>query len=120
MVAPTIRRITRAAPGALNAFAFATDDQTLLTFLRLSGANQIIDMVNDPDPAAGLLYTIQLWKNTKDTGKRFFSSSMSAASAGRVNIGPIDIMPGDLQFNVAQTLGALTAQSWIIKFLRDP
>ena len=118
LVAPMFRRFTRAAPGALDVFAFATDDVTALTFYQLAQANQILDMVSDPAPAAGVAYEIALFKNGIDTGRHFFSRSLDPASAGRVAVGPVDVSPGQLQFNVAQRLGALAAYSFVVKLLR--
>lgn len=120
MSTPMIKRISVAAPAALNANTTATEDVTALTFIRVVTNNAILDMLNDPDPAAGLRYSVQIWKNGVDTGRRVFSNSMSAASAGRMAIGPIGLGPGDYMFVVQQHAGALTAQSWIIKFGKDP
>jgi len=117
MVAPVIRRFTRATPASLDQFAFATDDITGLTFYLATKRNQILDIVNDPDPPAGARYEIALYKNGVDTGRRFFSTSLSPASAGRIAIGPIDIEPGQIQFNVAQRAGTLSSYSFIVKFL---
>jgi hypothetical protein len=118
--APIIRRFTRAAPGALNVFAFATDDETALTFVRISKNNTMLDVVSAPQPAAGINYTIQLWKNGVDTGRRFYSVTIDPASAGRIAVGPISLSAGDYYFNVSQTLGALAAYSFIIKLATAP
>jgi hypothetical protein len=118
MVAPIFRRFTRAAPAALSTYAFATDDVTGLTFYNLTTANQILDMVSDPAPAAGVAYEIALFKNGVDTGRHFFSRSLDPASAGRVAVGPVDLAPGQIGFNVQQTLGALAAYSFVVKLLR--
>jgi len=117
---PTLRRFTRAAPGALAVFAFATDDETGLTFVRITGKNAVVDVVSDPAPAAGIGYQINLWKNGVDTGKRIFSRSIDPASAGRVSVGPIGLGPGDYYFNVAQVLGGLAAYSFVVKFAGSP
>ena len=115
-----IRRFTRAAPGALNVFAFATDDVTGLTFIRVSSNNAILDIVNDPDPAGGLNYQIRILKNTIDTGRYFSTFSLSPLSAGRVAVGPIALSAGDYYFSVAQTLGGVAATSFLVKFARAP
>jgi hypothetical protein len=81
--------------------------------------NQILDVVNSPDPASGNRYIIQIWKNMKDTGKRLYSDAMSPASAGRIAIGPIDVSPGKLQFKVVQVAGTAAAYSFVVKFLKD-
>jgi len=119
MVAPLFRRFTRAAPGALNVFAFATDDITTLAFYNNAKPNQILDMVNDPQPAATLRYEIALFKNGLDTGRHFFTDSLNPNTAGRVAVGPIDITPGQVQFAVAQRFGALTAFSFVVKLLTN-
>lgn len=117
---PSIRRITRALPLALGAFLPATDDETGLTFVRVTGGNAILDVINSPDPAAGLTYVINIFKNGVDTGRRLYSEGLSAASAGRMSIGPINLGPGDYAFQVAQTAGALAATSFAIKFANQP
>jgi len=118
MVAPTLARFTAtvSAKGTLYA---ASHDDSGMTELVLLEPNQILDVVNDPDPASGNRYTIQVWKNMKDTGKRLYSSAMSPASAGRIAIGPIDISPGKLQFKVMQTAGTAADYSFVVKFLKD-
>lgn len=119
MAAPIFRRFTRAAPAALDVFAFCTDDVSALTFYQLAGPNALLDLVNDPDPAAGLRYQVSLFRNSLDTGRSWFSNSLSAASAGRVAVGPVDIKgPSQIQLNVAQRAGALTAQSFVVKLAR--
>lgn len=117
MVAPIFRRWTRAAPGALDVFAFASDDVTALTFYNLAVNNQILDIVSDPAPGAGVAYEIALFKNGLDTGRHWFSRTLDPASAGRVAIGPVDIAAGQMQFNVAQRLGALAAYNFVTKLL---
>lgn len=118
--APIIKRFNRAAPAALNAFAPATDQETGLTFLRINGSNVLLDVVNSPDPAAGLTYQINIWKNGIDTGRRIFSEAISAASAGRMTVGAIGLSQGDYYFQVAQTAGALTAYNFIVKLAKAP
>ena len=113
---PLLRTYTRAAPAALNTFALATDDVTGLTFTRIPNQNAILDMVNSPDPAAGLIYTIELQKEGISTGRRFRTTSLSAASAGRVAVGPVGLSPANYNYSVAQTLGALTATTFEVKY----
>ena len=121
MVAPLIRRFTRVLPLALNAFLPALDDETGLTFIRVTkGGVMILDVVNDPDPAAGLTYTIAIFKAGVDTGRRFYTTSLTPLSAGRISVGPIDLSPGDYFFQVAQTAGALAATSFVVKFNTVP
>lgn len=113
---PILRQYNRAAPAALNTFALATDAFSGLTFTNVPRPNTILDAVNQPDPAAGLLYEIRLQKNFQDMATPLFSSGLSAASAGRVAIGPINISPANWSYNVQQTLGALTAYSFAVKY----
>lgn len=116
MTAPIFRRFTRVLPLALDAFLFSTDDITTLTFYRANNNNQIQDVVSDPAPGAGVAYEVDIWKNSLPTGRNLFSRSLDPASAGRVAIGPIDVIgPADLSFQVAQRLGALAAYNFLVK-----
>lgn len=114
MSPPLIRQFDAAAPAALNVFAPSTDDVTKLTFLK-TPQNTILDILSNPDPGA-LTYTIELAKEFIPTGRRFMSSSLNPASAGRVAVGPIPISAANWAFLVAQTAGALTAYNFIVKF----
>jgi len=117
MVAPIFRRWTRAAPAALDTFALATDDITALGFYSTTRTITMQDMVSDPAPAAGIRYEIRLLKNGIPTGRSWFSASLDPASAGRVAIGPIDILgPTNINFDVAQRAGALAAYNFLTKF----
>jgi len=116
MVLPVIRRYTLAAPAALNVFGNMTDDvTTVATFLILKN-NEIRDMVNDPDPAAGLRYEVILNKNGQQTPVTAFSSMMSPTTAGRTAIGPVSMSAGNYIWTAAQRAGALTATSVIVKY----
>ena len=119
MPAPLFRRFTAAAPAALNVFAFVPDDITALTFYQLVSNNALLDMVNDPTNAAGIRHEIVMFKNGLDTGRHWFTDSLDPASAGRVAVGPVDIIgPSQLQFSVGQRAGALTAYSFLVKLAR--
>ena len=119
MGAPIWRRFTRAAPAALNVFAFATDDISTLAFYRTPNDNVILDILSDPAPAAGVAYEIDIWKNTLPTGRNYFSRTLDPASAGRAAIGPVDVVgPADLAFNVSQTLGVVAAYNFVVKLDR--
>lgn len=113
---PIIRRYTRAAPGALNVDALATDDDTALTVQQLTIGNAILDITSAPQNAAGINYEIRLLKNNIQTGRTFFSVTMDPASAGRVVPGAIRLASGQIAYAVRQTLGALTAYSFIVKY----
>ncbi|MBT6438148.1 MAG: hypothetical protein HOK72_00480 [Flavobacteriales bacterium] len=116
MTLPVIRRYTLAAPAALNTFNNLVDDVTGQAQFLLLSKNAIIDMTNDPDPAAGLRYEFVLNKNGLQTPVSAFSSAISPATAGRVAIGPVSLNPGNFIWSGAQRAGALTATSVIVKY----
>lgn len=115
---PIQRRMSiPAIPTALNSPQFMTDDITGLTFIQLTRPNTLLDMYNDPDPGGVLTYTDEIYKNSISTGRNFFTSAMSTASAGRAAVGPIRLAQGQFQMASSQTAGALTqANSIVIKF----
>lgn len=115
---PVIRRYTLAAPAALNTFNNLTDDVTGQPPFTLFAPNAIQDIVNDPDPAAGLRYEFRLLKNGAETQVKVFSSAISPATAGRVAVGPINMSVGQYIWSGAQRAGALTATSVIVKYAR--
>ena len=115
MPVPMIRRFSIAAPGALNVDANATDDESGLAFFN-PGNNVILDMLSDPQPAAGINHTVALFKGGTDTGRRFYSTGLNPASAGRISVGPLPLTPGNYQLRIRQTLGALTAYNVTLKF----
>ena len=111
---PIQRRMSvPAVPTALNVPQFMTDDITTLTFIQLNRNNTLLDMYNDPDPTART-YTDELFKNSISTGRNFFTSAMSTASAGRAAIGPIRLAAGQLQMSAAQTAGVLAIDNSIV------
>ena len=116
MSVPVLRRFT-ATISALNQWVVAVSDDTGLEFFQ-SGANAILDAVNDPDPASGNRYEIALYNGTVDTGVRFYSSAMSPASAGRIAIGPIALKGGQYQFKVRQVAGTPANYSFVVKLAK--
>jgi len=112
------RRYTSAVPAALAAETIVTDDRTTAAQQTLNRSNSILDIFNDPDPAAGLRYDIRIFKNGVDTGRAFFTLSLSTASEGRSKIPTPGILlePGQLQYFVIQRAGALTATSFIVVY----
>lgn len=117
MAVPIQRRMTRAAPGALNVFALASDDITALTFHQMTRANALVDLYSAPQPAAGVNYEIRILSGGIEVGPAAFSVASDPASAGRSAIGPIDIKANtQLAYNVAQTLGAVAAYSFVVKY----
>ena len=111
---PIQRRMSKPNAGTVNVQELMTDDITQLTFVQLNRGNTLLDMYNDPDAAASVFYTYELFKNSISTGRNFFSSSMSTSSAGRAAIGPISLNPGQLQIGSTQTAGTAVASSNIV------
>ena len=116
MATPIMRRYTRILPVALNVDVLATDDETALAVQQMNGPNAILDMYSAPQNAAGVNYEIRLLKNGVQTGRTFYSVAMDPASAGRSAVGPIDLTAGQYAYTVRQTLGALTAYSFVVKY----
>ena len=113
---PIQRRYTRAAPGALNVDALATDDDTANTIQQINVDNEVIDIFSAPQPGAGINYEIRLIKNNVQTGRTYYSVSLDTGSAGRSNIGPIPLSPGQVSYQVRQVLGALAAYSFVVQY----
>ena len=114
---PIQRRMTKPNAGTVQVQELMTDDITTLTFIQLSIPNTILDIYNDPDPAATVRYTDELFKNSISTGRNFFTTAMSTGSAGRAAIGPIRLSTGQLQMGSTQTAGtAVASNSIVIKF----
>jgi len=116
---PIQRQMTNPAVGALNTPALLQDNVTRLTFIQLNIPNTILDMYNSPDPAAAAdFYTYELQKNSISTGRNFFSTAMSTASAGRAAVGPIRLASGQLQMQGTPVGAAapINDQNIVIKF----
>ena len=120
MAVPIMRLYNFTLPTALNVFALATDSVTTLSVQQLNKDNAIIDFVNSPDNAAGILHQTRLLINNLEAGPTFFSSNSSSASSGRTVPGPLPISTNgggkQISYNVGQTLGAFTAYSFIVKY----
>ena len=116
---PIQRQMTNPAAGVFQTPALLIDNITQLTFIQLNIPNTILDMYNSPDPAAGTdFYQYELQKNSISTGRNFFSTAMSTASAGRAAVGPIRLASGQLQMQ-GTPVGALAPindQNIVIKF----
>ena len=111
-----VQRTYLGTPAALNAPVFMVDQQTLQNnFLTLT-PNVLQDVVNNPDPAAGLLYSFTLVKNGNATAVRAFSSAISPTTAGRVPIGPVNMSSGSYQWQLTQTAGAVTATTILVRY----
>jgi len=116
---PIQRRMQNPAAGALNVTVNLTDQVTGLTFIQLNQNNTILDAYNAVDPvAAANTYEYGLNKNSISTGRTFFSTAMSTASAGRAAVGPIRLAQGQLQMTGTPTGAAFPVgdQNIVIKF----
>ena len=117
-----MRAYTFAQPAALNTFALATDNITGLTVQQLNRDNVALDFVDNPANAAGVEHEARLLVNGLDSGVTFFSTASDPASAGCVVAGPIPITVGaaaggkQLAYNCTQTLGAVSAFPFIVKY----
>ena len=95
-----VQRTYLGTPAALNAPVFMVDQQTLQNnFLTLT-PNVLQDVVNNPDPAAGLLYSFTLVKNGNATAV----------------IGPVNMSSGSYQWQLTQTAGAVTATTILVRY----
>jgi len=116
---PIQRQMTNPAIGAIGTPALLQDNITLLSFIQLNIPNTILDMYNSPDPvAAADFYQYELQKNSISTGRNFFSTAMSTASAGRAAVGPIRLASGQLQMQGTPVGAAapINDQNIVIKF----
>tara|TARA_Y100001951_G_scaffold88103_1_gene79497 strand:+ start:512 stop:886 length:375 start_codon:yes stop_codon:yes gene_type:complete len=116
---PIQRQMTNPIAGVVGQPALLQDNITLLSFIQLNIPNTILDMYNSPDPAAATdFYQYELQKNSISTGRNFFSTAMSTASAGRAAVGPVRLASGQLQMQ-GTPVGALAPindQNIVIKF----
>jgi len=111
-----VQRTYTATPAALATPIFMTDNQSQQTIFTILAPNQLQDLVMNPDPAAGLLYTFTLFKNGNSTPVIAASPAMSPTTQGRVPIGPVNLSPGQYQWSLVQTLGAATAQTILARY----
>jgi len=110
MAVPNLRlfRVSFADTDAVGTVKDMTEQNSGLAQMLLLQPNAIIDVVNEKDPSS-VEVEIQVWKNGKDTGLRFYTTTMSPSSAGRVAPGRIDLDPGQFQIKaklIANNLGA--------------
>jgi len=117
MVAPVVRQIDQAAAGALNTDVTLTDTQTTLAFQTLGTPNRLIDITNAFDPAAGLRYIIKLVRNGRE--QRRWTPAQLLTTVDRHVGFPVDMRAGEVQWVGQQTLGALTAQSYLATYFKD-
>jgi len=124
MAVPIMRQYTRAAPGAINVFALATDDVTGLSVQQLNKNNAIIDFVNAVQPLTTVQFQTRLFINNLEAGPTFFSSNSDSSSAGRTVPGPLEISVSggsggkQLSYSSAQTIigGGVQNYQFIVKY----
>lgn len=110
----TVKQMDMAAPGALNTDVTLSDLATGENFWTNSRDNFIQDITNLADPAAGLRYFVKTERNGKER-KRWYSAMLLTTFNGAVRPGfPIFLGKGQVQWVGQQTLGALTAQSYLV------
>lgn len=114
---PVNKRFSTPGVGVVGVVQVANDNETLLNFFS-TGPNVILDIVNDPDPAAGDAYTIALWNGGKDTGKRWFSGGISPLTAGRIRPSPVKLAGGQYQIRITQTAGVAAIHNVVMQFAR--
>jgi len=109
-----VKQINGAAPGALALNVTLTDQATGDRFWTNSRDNFIMDITNAIDPIAGLQYFLTTQRNGKER-KRWFSSMLLTTFNGAVRPGfPVFFGKGQVSWVMQQTLGALTAQNFLI------
>jgi len=115
----TVRQVDQAAAGALNTDVTLSDLQTGETFWTNSRDNFIQDITNLADPAAGLRYFVKTERNGKER-KRWYSAMLLTTFNGAKRPGfPVFLGKGQIQWVGQQTLGALTAQSYLVTLQHD-
>jgi len=115
---PIQRRMDNLVAAAAGVPQLLNDAVTGLTFIQLNIPNTVLDIYNSPDPVAGNSYDDVLQKNSISTGRTFFTTAMSTASAGRAAVGPIRLASGQLQMESTLQAGvaAVGDNSIVIKF----
>jgi|TARA_R110000823_G_scaffold190734_1_gene322326 hypothetical protein len=112
-----VQRTYTGTPVALNSPVFMIDNQTgISSFLTLT-PNTLQDLVNNPDPAAGLQYQFTLVKNGNSTSVRAFSNAVSPLTSGRVPIGVVSMSSGSYQWQCTQQgAGAATPTTILVRY----
>jgi len=115
---PIQRRMDNLTAAAAGVPQLLNDAVTGLTFIQLNIPNTVLDIYNSPDPVVGNSYDDTLQKNSISTGRTFFTTAMSTASAGRAAVGPIRLASGQLQMESTLQAGvaAVGDNSIVIKF----
>lgn len=121
---PIQRRYTSALPAALGAITNVTDDITTQATNFTSLDNAVVDIINDPQPGAGVRYEIRLLIDDVDSGRAFFTDQLNPATEGRLKIVQINTtglkVAGNsrIQWQVIQRAGALAATSFVVTYKR--
>ncbi len=118
---PIQRLMQNPVAAALGVPQLLLDQVTQLSFIQMNVPNTILDIFNSPDPAGGVgvdTYQDVLQKNSISTGRTFFTTAMSTASAGRAAVGPIRLASGQMQMESTMTAGvpAVNNNNIVIKF----
>jgi hypothetical protein len=115
---PIQRRMDNLTAAAAGVPQLLNDVVTQLSFIQMNVPNTILDIYNSPDPVAGNSYDDVLQKNSISTGRTFFTTAMSTASAGRAAVGPLRLASGQLQMESTLQAGvaAVGDNSIVIKF----
>ena len=114
-----VRQIDMPAPANLNEDTDLTDLKTGLTFWTNVRANFIQDITNLADPVAGLRYFVTTTRNGNEK-KRWYSGQLLTTFNGESRPGfPVVFGPGQVIWVGQQTLGALTAQSYLVTLQHD-
>lgn len=114
--ARTQQQVNFAAAAALNAEVVGTDADTGENSFTPRSGNRILDVVHTVDPIAGLLYTL---KSRRQERRRVIGRTQAFLTTftGDKRVGfPIALAPGFFQYVNLQTLGALTAQNYVITY----
>jgi len=110
------QQINFAPPTGLNIDTTGSDALTGITNFVVAQPNFIVDILNSPDPAAGLNY--QLFTKRSDNTKRFAGVSQNFLQAfnGRIRPRfPAHVAAGTLLWIEDQILGAtMTAQNYVV------
>lgn len=116
-VAPPVTRILFGVPTGLNVDTFMADFDTNNNFYSLTKNNRILNIANEADPAAGLLYLLKLQRDGRKS-RQWFSNQLLTTFQNTVRPGfPYDLAAGQVQFVEQQLSGALTAQNYNVTWL---
>lgn len=103
-------------PSALAVETIGTDRTSGVSLFNLKAANLIKDLTHEVDPAVTISYTLltrrgELVRNLS-LSMQMLRATLPSSSL-RPNM-PIPIKPGQVEFRVIQTIGALTATTIIV------